>query len=145
MQICKWYHKNLKFSENRNLFDNYISDTFTVSAKYDNADTWFLLLISAIWAECSFDSVAGSGVLRHSVANSRRRDVLAVVFRPIRIDSGKGLSNSIVDGARRFGVAPGKGTAVAVPDGPDGFARFGTLPFPTAMRVIGTAAGASGH
>jgi hypothetical protein len=26
-------------------------DTFTVSAKYDNADTWFLLLISAIWAE----------------------------------------------------------------------------------------------
>jgi hypothetical protein len=24
---------------------------FTISAKYDNADTWFLLLISAIWAE----------------------------------------------------------------------------------------------
>ena len=27
------------------------NDMFTISAKYDNTDTWFLLLISAIWAE----------------------------------------------------------------------------------------------
>jgi hypothetical protein len=27
------------------------ADTFTVSAKLNHADTWFLLLISAIWAE----------------------------------------------------------------------------------------------
>ena len=40
--ICRCNHKKLKFAENRNLFDNNISDMFTVSAKFDNADTWFL-------------------------------------------------------------------------------------------------------
>ncbi len=51
MQIRRWYHKNLKFSENRNLFDNNISDMFTVSENMRTPDTWFLLLISAILAQ----------------------------------------------------------------------------------------------
>jgi hypothetical protein len=72
-------------------------------------------------------------------------DVLAVVLRPIWIHSGKGLSNSIVDGARRLGVAPGERTTCAVPDGPNELARFDALPFLTTMRLIGTAAGATGH
>ena len=101
-----------------------------------------LVVLNHLLSESSFDGVADS--VCHSVASFRRRDVLAVVLRPIRIDSGKGLSNRIVDGARRFGV-PGKGTTLAVPDGPDEFAGFDTLPFLTTMRVIGTAAGASVH
>jgi hypothetical protein len=40
--IYRWYHKNLEFSENRNLFDNYISDMFTVSENMRTPDTWFL-------------------------------------------------------------------------------------------------------
>ena len=83
--------------------------------------------------------------LCHSVASSRRRNVLVVVLRLLWIDSGKGLSNSIVDGTRRFGVAPGKGATPAVPDGPYGFAGFDTLPFFTTMRFLRTAAGASVH
>ncbi len=51
MQIRRWYHKNLKFSENRNLFDNNISDMFTVSVKMRTQDTWFLLCISVIQAQ----------------------------------------------------------------------------------------------
>jgi hypothetical protein len=56
--ICRWYHKNLKFSENRNLFDNYISDVFTVSEKMRAQDTWFLLQVSAIGVMCG--SVEGT-------------------------------------------------------------------------------------
>ena len=83
--------------------------------------------------------------LCHSVASSRRRNVLVVFLRLTWIDSGKGLSNSIVDGARRFGVTPGNATTHAVPDGPDEFAGFDTLPFFTTIRVFCTAAGATGH
>ena len=70
---------------------------------------------------------------------------LLLVFAPIRIHSGKGFSSSIIYRARRLSVAPGERAAPAVPDGPDGFVGFDALPFLTAMRVLGTAAGATVH
>jgi hypothetical protein len=83
--------------------------------------------------------------LRQLVLGPRRRDVLAVLLRPLGIHSGKGLSHSIVDGARRLGVAPGERTTPAVPDGPDALAGLIALPLLTTMSVIRTAAGAPGH
>jgi hypothetical protein len=92
----------------------------------------------------TFNGVAGI-LGRDSVANSRWRNVLAVLLRSIRIHSGKGFPNGIVDGARRLGVAPGETTPLAVPDGPDEVAGLEALPLPAAMRVSGTTAGTTGH
>jgi hypothetical protein len=54
-----------------------------------------LAVVACPLFECAFAGIADRVV--YSVASSRRRDVLAVGLRPIRIDSEKGLANSIVD------------------------------------------------
>jgi hypothetical protein len=94
VQISRWYHKNLEFSENRNLFDNYISDMFTISAKYNNADTWFLLLISAIWAElrlvgvtCNFESISPFQISEN----------ICISILPLNHDAIKNVKEIILD------------------------------------------------
>ena len=62
--------------------------------RWERALNKALAVVAGPLFECAFDGIADR--VPHSVASSRRRDVLSVILRPIRINSGKGLANSIV-------------------------------------------------